>query len=137
MTRRVGRGMDTPRPEASQAEPAGRDEPEALTVLRVELPEGVSLHETVRQFKRRLIEVVLGETHGNRSAAARRLGIQRTYLHRLVRELEIQIPPGTRPPGRRRRALISPGPELPRAKAHDSVSDHCRLRQAPDTPAHA
>lgn len=40
-------------------------------------------------FKRQLILRALGETHGNRAAAARALGLQRTYLSRLIKTLRI------------------------------------------------
>ena len=37
-------------------------------------------------FKRGLIERTLTETRGNRTQAARALGVQRTYLLRLIRD---------------------------------------------------
>ncbi len=58
-------------------------------------------HGAVSQFKRRLIETTLRESAGNRTHAARLLGLQRTYLLRLIRELDVVAPP---PPDRRRRA---------------------------------
>ena len=64
-------------------------------------------HEAVSEFKRRLIEVTLRESHGNRTHAARVLGLQRTYLLRLMRDLHVVAPP---PPERRRRAA-SPSPQ--------------------------
>jgi DNA-binding NtrC family response regulator len=54
----------------------------------------------VSEFKRRLIETSLREADGNRTHAARALGLQRTYLLRLIRELHVAAPP---PPERRRR----------------------------------
>jgi DNA-binding NtrC family response regulator len=42
-------------------------------------------HGAVSDFKRRLIETTLHETRGNRTHAARTLGLQRTYLLRLPR----------------------------------------------------
>ena len=50
-------------------------------------------HEAVRRFKRALVEQTLARTHGNRTQAARTLGLQRTYLLRLIRDLEVQAPP--------------------------------------------
>lgn len=38
------------------------------------------------QFRRELLRHVLAAHVGNRSAAARTLGLQRTHLHRLLRE---------------------------------------------------
>ena len=64
-----------------------------MGVLRVVVPSDCPLHEAVRQFKRDLITMALEAAGGNRSEAARRLGIQRTYLHRLIRELQIEVPP--------------------------------------------
>jgi DNA-binding NtrC family response regulator len=58
-------------------------------------------HGAVSDFKRRLIEATLREAHGNRTHAARALGLQRTYLLRLIRDLHVAAPP---PPERRRRA---------------------------------
>lgn len=59
-------------------------------------------HGAVSEFKRRLIEATLHQARGNRTHAARALGLQRTYLLRLIRELGVAAPP---PPIRRRSAL--------------------------------
>ena len=64
------------------------------------LPCPADYHEAVSEFKRRLIEVTLREAHGNRTHAARVLGLQRTYLLRLMRDLNVAAPPA---PERRRR----------------------------------
>ena len=56
-------------------------------------------HGAVSEFKRRLIEATLHRMSGNRTHAARVLGLQRTYLLRLIRELGVAAPP---PPARRR-----------------------------------
>ena len=56
-------------------------------------------HGAVCDFKRRLIEAMLHETRGNRTHAARALGLQRTYLLRLIRELGVAAPPAQRRPG--------------------------------------
>jgi hypothetical protein len=61
----------------------------------------VGFHGAVSEFKRRLIEATLTQTGGNRTRAARALGLQRTYLLRLMREFEVRIPP---PPGPWRRS---------------------------------
>ena len=60
-----------------------------------------SYHGAVYDFKRRLIEATLHRSHGNRTHAARALGLQRTYLLRLIRELGVDVPP---PVARFRRA---------------------------------
>lgn len=55
----------------------------------------------VEEFKRRLIEAALRQSGGNRTHAARGLGLQRTYLLRLIRDLAVSAPPppnGSRPP---------------------------------------
>jgi DNA-binding NtrC family response regulator len=73
------------------------------------LPCPADYHDAVSQFKRRLIEMTLRESQGNRTHAARVLGLQRTYLLRLIRDLQVAAPP---PPERRRRTppdLIDPG----------------------------
>ena len=64
-------------------------------------PRPLGFHGAVSEFKRRLIEATLTQAGGNRTRAARALGLQRTYLLRLMREFEVRIPP---PPGPWRRA---------------------------------
>jgi DNA-binding NtrC family response regulator len=56
-------------------------------------------HGAVSDFKRRLIEATLLQAQGNRTHAARALGLQRTYLLRLIRDLGVAAPP---PPPRSR-----------------------------------
>ena len=65
------------------------------------LPSSTTLgyHVAVSDFKRRLIEATLHQARGNRTHAARALGLQRTYLLRLIRDLGFAAPP---PPPRRR-----------------------------------
>ena len=68
--------------------------------------EDVGYHGAVTDFKRRLIEATLHQVCGNRTHAARALGLQRTYLLRLIRELGVVAPPppprrGAAPPFRR------------------------------------
>jgi len=63
-------------------------------------PRPQGFHGAVSEFKRRLIEATLTQSGGNRTRAARALGLQRTYLLRLMREFEVRIPP---PPGPWRR----------------------------------
>ena len=59
--------------------------------------EVIGYHGAVTDFKRRLIEATLHRARGNRTHAARSLGLQRTYLLRLIRELRVAAPP---PPSR-------------------------------------
>jgi DNA-binding NtrC family response regulator len=61
-------------------------------------PRPLGYHGAVSDFKRRLIETTLQQMRGNRTHAARALGLQRTYLLRLIRELGVAAPP---PPPRR------------------------------------
>jgi DNA-binding NtrC family response regulator len=56
-------------------------------------------HDAVSAFKRRLIEATLVQMRGNRTHTARALGLQRTYLLRLIRDLGVSAPPAP-PPGR-------------------------------------
>ena len=79
-------------------------EPSAASAVRADY------HGAVSEFKRRLIEATLRDAQGNRTHAARSLGLQRTYLLRLIRDLRVMAPP---PPDRRRR--VPPGPLAPRA----------------------
>jgi DNA-binding NtrC family response regulator len=64
----------------------------------------VGFHGAVTEFKRRLIEATLTQAGGNRTRAAKALGLQRTYLLRLMREFEIRIPPQQMPPRRSEQA---------------------------------
>jgi DNA-binding NtrC family response regulator len=57
-------------------------------------------HESIATCKRALIERALRRAHGNRTRAAERLGLQRTYLLRLMREMGVSAPRRVR---RRRR----------------------------------
>jgi DNA-binding NtrC family response regulator len=66
-------------------------------------------HGAVSDFKRRLIEATLTQSGCNRTRAARALGLQRTYLLRLIREFEIRVPPGAMPP--RHGEAVSPPPQ--------------------------
>lgn len=54
---------------------------------------GMGYHGAVSAFKRHLIEATLSELKGNRTHTARALGLQRTYLLRLMRELNVSAPP--------------------------------------------
>lgn len=56
-------------------------------------PRPVGYHGAVSEFKRRLIETTLQQARGNRTHAARALGLQRTYLLRLIRDLGVAAPP--------------------------------------------
>jgi len=67
--------------------------------------EALSYHGAVSDFKRRLIEATLHQASGNRTHAARTLGLQRTYLLRLIRELQVAAPP---PPTRNGRTATEP-----------------------------
>jgi DNA-binding NtrC family response regulator len=63
----------------------------------------------VSDFKRRLIEATLRQLGGNRTRAARALGLQRTYLLRLIREFDINIPAT---PGHPKREPVTHGPPV-------------------------
>lgn len=67
------------------------------------LPRPIGYHGAVSDFKRRLIEATLYQMHGNRTHTARALGLQRTYLLRLMRELGVAAPPPTTRRSRDRR----------------------------------
>jgi DNA-binding NtrC family response regulator len=73
--------------------------PTAPTAAAPLLPRPIGYHGAVSDFKRRLIEATLHQMRGNRTHTARALGLQRTYLLRLIRELGVAAPP---PPPRRR-----------------------------------
>ncbi len=52
--------------------------------------EGLGLKEAMAEFKKRHIAKALAREGGNQTKAAQALGIQRTFLNRLIKELEIQ-----------------------------------------------
>ncbi len=62
--------------------PAGSPEPNAS-----EAPAG--FHEAIVTYKRQVIREALHRSGGNRSRAASALGLQRTYLSRLIKELQL------------------------------------------------
>jgi transcriptional regulator with PAS, ATPase and Fis domain len=71
-----------------------KDLPQELQGAAVpeDLPEefsGGSFHQSVRAFKRELVRSALRMEAGNKLQAARKLGISRCYLHRLLNQLEI------------------------------------------------
>lgn len=57
----------------------------------------------VTAFKRQLIETTLREFNGNRTHAADALGLPRTYLLRLMRQLAVDAPPSLYRAEKRRR----------------------------------
>jgi Nif-specific regulatory protein len=70
--------------------------PEDLPMLfsagstRDHIPVGISLQEAVDEFKKEFIKENLKSTGGNQSRAAKVMGIQRTYLSRLVSKYNIK-----------------------------------------------
>jgi DNA-binding NtrC family response regulator len=58
------------------------------TVPKV-VPAGFSYHGAIDDYRRELIEKTLAQTQGNRAAAAKILGLQRTYLSRLIKALRV------------------------------------------------
>jgi len=52
-----------------------------------------AFHQGVDAYKKQLLQTTLEAHHGNRTHAARALGLQRTYLLRLMRDFEIRVPP--------------------------------------------
>ena len=86
-----------PRPSAPRL-PKGLSDTAALpTAPARPLP---GFHGAVSEFKRHLLEATLTQSGGNRTRAARALGLQRTYLLRLIREFEIRVPPAAMAPRR-------------------------------------
>src|SRR5262245_47844840 len=53
------------------------------------VPTGFSYHGAIDDYRRELIEKTLVQTQGNRAAAAKILGLQRTYLSRLIKALRV------------------------------------------------
>ena len=69
-----------------------RDERERYT--REPDDEGVTLHEAVAAVEKRLIVRALARAGGNRSEAARQLGIGRSQLYLKIEEYGIDVPGG-------------------------------------------
>jgi transcriptional regulator with GAF, ATPase, and Fis domain len=55
-----------------------------------EVAETPAFHDAVIAYKRQVLSEALRKAGGNRAAAARALGLQRTYLHRLLKQLELE-----------------------------------------------
>jgi DNA-binding NtrC family response regulator len=101
-------GQRDPRPSVpgtiARAAGAAPSAPEAVVLGAVtnphrgsETPRAVGYHGAVSEFKRRLLEATLHQASGNRTHAARALGLQRTYLLRLIRQFGVDVPrPGSR-----------------------------------------
>jgi two-component system, NtrC family, response regulator AtoC len=74
--------------------------PEDLPLLRINHPDhddlhGLSYHDAVRRYQKQVIREALQSSGGNQSKAADQLGLQRTYLSRLIKKLEIADDPDT------------------------------------------
>jgi DNA-binding NtrC family response regulator len=68
------------------------DLPPQLTVRsRREAFRGKGFHEAVKEFKQWAIQDALKHSQGNQTKAAETLGLQRTYLAKLIRLLEIKV----------------------------------------------
>jgi DNA-binding NtrC family response regulator len=52
----------------------------------------LGFHDAVEDFKRRLLAATVARAGGNQAEAARRLGLQRTYLYRLMKTLGLREP---------------------------------------------
>lgn len=52
-----------------------------------------SFHQAVQSFKRELLRTTLRLHNGNKLRAAQELRISRCYLHRLLNQLDLQVPP--------------------------------------------
>jgi len=52
-----------------------------------------AFHQGVENYKKQLLQTTLEAHHGNRTHAARALGLQRTYLLRLMRDFNVRVPP--------------------------------------------
>jgi Nif-specific regulatory protein len=59
--------------------------------IKTDFVQASTLEEAVHQFKKSLIEKTLISLGGKRTNAARKLGIQRTYLSRLIKRYNIKI----------------------------------------------
>jgi two-component system, NtrC family, response regulator AtoC len=68
------------------------DLPARIVAIRSESPsEGISYREAMDAYRRQLVMRALGQTQGNRAAAARALGLHEKYFLRLLKSLEIGV----------------------------------------------
>jgi DNA-binding NtrC family response regulator len=65
------------------------EEDQSLTKTKIDEPN--SFHGSIESHKRNVIENALKKSNGNQSKAAQMLGLQRTYLARLIRQLNISV----------------------------------------------
>ncbi len=86
----------------------------------------------VEEFKRRLLETALRQSGGNRTRAARCLGLQRTYLLRLIRDLGVSAPPPASLAGAPRHPTAPAAPLPPVAPPNGSCPP--ALPKSVDTP---
>jgi len=63
------------------------EDDQSLTKIKIDEPN--SFHDSIESHKRNVIEDALKKSSGNQSKAAQLLGLQRTYLARLIRQLNI------------------------------------------------
>jgi two-component system, NtrC family, response regulator AtoC len=63
------------------------EEDQSLTKTKIVKPH--SFHDSIESYKRHVIEDALKKSNGNQSKAAQLLGLQRTYLARLIKQLNI------------------------------------------------
>ncbi|MEE9226780.1 MAG: helix-turn-helix domain-containing protein [Acidobacteriota bacterium] len=61
-------------------------------MIREMLESGIRLPQGIKEVERRFIELALERSRGNRTAAARLLGIHRNTLFHKIRQLRIRIP---------------------------------------------
>jgi hypothetical protein len=80
----------------------------------------------VEEFKRRLLETALRQSGGNRTRAARCLGLQRTYLLRLIRDLGVSAPPPASLAGAPRHPTAPAAPFPPLAPPKRAPPPTCR-----------
>src|SRR5690242_14819600 len=66
-----------------------KDQLEALVTQMYK--SGILYDEAVREFKKRFIQIVLQENHGNQCKAARELGMHRNTLSRTITELKLDL----------------------------------------------
>ncbi len=65
--------------------------PQLSQTKKEELLPGIPLEDALKKFKKEFITQTLSLTKNNQSQAAKLLDIQRTYLNRLIKELEIDL----------------------------------------------
>jgi DNA-binding NtrC family response regulator len=84
--------FDTAAPPWREPPATPSQRPPSLEEVDLEIPFKIAKDRVIDDFERRYLSALLDKTGGNLSSAARKAGIDRMYLHRLVQKLGLRPP---------------------------------------------